>query len=460
MSGSDPGNRNPSPDAATEVEEDFSPVSSRGFAQSQFFAEAGVEDSIFADDQSDFEVEEMKQERHVSKRSQIRHYIVKYFIPLQLGVLVAMIWANADHESYKSFVDCHVFDLFGHNFNIHSIVDDFLMVFFFALATVEVVLSVLPGGALYPPSKAVCPVLGTIGGIIGPASVYLAWYFASPTLSNHVLKGWGVTVATDISVSWLVATFAFGSGHPAVKFLLLLAVADDVAGLIIIACFYTDSVSPAWLGLVLGGLLIALVIRQIKPLREYWLAYVILAGIPCWFGLLLAHIHPALALAPVIPFMPADLSDESNPHSAYHGRRGALTRFDGFWTLPVHIILFLFALVNAGVQVTNIGTVTWMVVVSLVLGKTLGIFIFAGFADSVLGFKLPQGMSKRHLLLVGIISGMGLTVALFIASIAFKDHLALRNEAKFGALLSLLAAPIALTISHAVKIEKRWLADN
>lgn len=444
---------------ATEDEAQFSPISSRGFAQSQFFAEAGVEDSIFGDEPSDFDVQELKIEP-VTKRSQVRHYIVKYFIPLQIGVLVAMIWANADYTSYESFVTRHVCNFMGHHLTIHNIVDDFLMVFFFALATVEVVLSVLPGGALYPPSKAVCPVLGTIGGIVGPASIYLAWYFASPTLTGAVLDGWGVTVATDISVSWLVATFAFGSGHPAVKFLLLLAVADDVAGLIIIACFYTKAVSPWWLGLVLGGLLIALALRQIKPLRDNWLAYVILAGIPCWFGLFLAKIHPALALAPVIPFMPADLSADANPHSSYHGRRGALTRFDGFWTLPVHLILFFFALVNAGVQVARVGTVTWLVVVSLVAGKTLGIFSFAAFSDIVLGFKLPQGMSKRHLLLVGIISGMGLTVALFIASIAFKEVPNLMNEAKLGALLSLLAAPIALTISHAVKIEKRWLADH
>src|SRR5699024_1541828 len=114
----------------------------------------------------------------------------------------------------------------------HWLVNDIFMVFFFGIAAVEIVEAMLPGGALNPPSKAVNPLFGTLGGVLGPVAVYFALsYMIGGDQTEAINKGWGIPTATDIALAWLVARVVFGESHPAVNFLLLLAVADDAIGL-------------------------------------------------------------------------------------------------------------------------------------------------------------------------------------------------------------------------------------
>jgi len=127
-----------------------------------------------------------------------------------------------------------------------------------------------------------------------------------------LLNGWGVPTATDISLAWMFALLIFGAGHPAINFLLLLAIADDALGMAIIAAFYGNPekpVEPVWLLLVLVAMAVAFLLRCLKV--QYWSLYVMLSGPISWLGLILAHVHPALALVFVVPFMPAmhDLPD-------------------------------------------------------------------------------------------------------------------------------------------------------
>src|SRR5690606_37556511 len=115
--------------------------------------------------------------------------------------------------------------------NLHFLVNDILMALFFAIAGKEVWEATLPGGALNDPKKAATPLIATIGGMAGPIGVYILIAFAVGewgTLSN----GWAVPTATDIAFSYMVARIVFGGGHPAIPFLLLLAIADDALGLI------------------------------------------------------------------------------------------------------------------------------------------------------------------------------------------------------------------------------------
>jgi NhaA family Na+:H+ antiporter len=140
----------------------------------------------------------------------------------------------------------------------------------------------------------------------------------------------------------------------------------------------------------------------------------------------------------VIPFIPG----ESNLH-----------KFDHNCSLFVHFGLFFFALCNAGVQVTIIGLTTLNIAVALVFGKFLGIFCFTLVGIKLFRLSLPDGMKNRDLSLTSLICGAGLTVALFVAELAFKDEV-LKGEAKLGALLSVVVAPVAICIAKVAGVRK------
>src|SRR5687767_11232720 len=144
---------------------------------------------------------------------------------LMLGTIIALVWANVDRESYVRFTG-----------RWHFFVNDIGMAFFFALATKEVVEATAPGGALYSPRRAAMPLVAAVGGMLGPALIFvtLTIVLDRPNLE----RGWAIPTATDIAFSYLAARIIFGAKHPAIPFLLLLAIADDGIGLLIIAAFY------------------------------------------------------------------------------------------------------------------------------------------------------------------------------------------------------------------------------
>jgi len=258
----------------------------------------------------------------------IRNLMQDYSLPLLLGILVAIVFANISYEDYNyafgkkgSWEPGHL-SVFGHHVTISFLVNDIFMCFFFGLAAKEVVEAFLPGGSLDPPSKAINPVAACIGGVVGPVIVFFILAVVFDALDafdgkpfSTTVKGWGIPTATDIALAWMVASQVFKSSadgkiHPAVNYLLLMAVIDDAIGLIIIAVYYTDPnhpPQPVWLLLCVAGMLISFGLRKLKV--RWWAVYVILGGVPCWCGLLKASVHPALALIPIVPFMPDSLSD-------------------------------------------------------------------------------------------------------------------------------------------------------
>jgi NhaA family Na+:H+ antiporter len=247
-------------------------------------------------------------------------------------------------------------------------------------------------------------------------------------------RGWGVPTATDIALAWLVARAVFGRGHPAIDFLLLLAVVDDGIGLAIIAIFYGDPAhpaQPAFLALVALGMAAAYALRRFGV--RSWLPYIAIGGPLSWAGLTLARLHPALALVFIVPLLPGPTRDTGwfvdadESHSPLHQFEHQLKRFVDFG-------LFFFAFTQAGVTLEDVGPMTWLVLGSLVVGKTAGIALFGGLAVW-LGFPLPDRMGARELCMAGYIAALGLTVALFVASAAFTDPVLL-GQGKMGALLS------------------------
>ena len=386
-------------------------------------------------------------------------FLLEYSVPLIAGVLLALLFANIAPESYATFLHQWPHPTLPFSF----LINDIFTVFFFGLVTAEITQNGLPGGSLHPLKKAINPIFGTVGGVLMPIAVYLI--VVAITGEKSLLPGWGIPTATDIALAYLVARAAFGKNHPAVSFLLLLAIADDGIGLLIIALFYPNPahpIQPIFLLLVMAGMVTAYLLRR-KQTTSFW-PYLLFGGCISWMGLYLSGLHPALALVPIIPFLPAGhgapaeqaapaefvaVAGQAQPTSV-SGKTAPLDRFEIFFRKPVMLGLIGFGLANAGVSLTAIGPATWAVLLSLVIGKTAGVFIFS-FIATLFGFPLPLGMTLKTLFVAGMIAAMGMTVALFVAGVAFTDP-ALQGAAKMGALFSSGMAPVVLLLAKKMKL--------
>ncbi len=370
-------------------------------------------------------------------------FLFDHSLLLVFGTVAALIWANLAEDSYRRFAE-----------SWHFAVNDIGMVFFFALATKEVFEATLPKGALSSPRQSAVPLLAAVGGMLAPALIYL-------TLT-HVLRepslyrGWAIPCATDIAFSYLAARLIFSSHDAAIPFLLLLAIADDALGLIILALFYPSrEISIAsFVVLMTLAMATAWAIRRAR-VTSYW-PYIAIAGTCAWFALFKGGFHPALALVPIIPFMPHRHADPG----LFVKKQGhdTLTRFEHQWKVPVQIVLGLFGLVNAGVPLAAVGVGTWIVVVSLLFGKPIGIAVFTWLAERF-GFRRATGLTWRDLIVVGTLAGIGFTVALFFATAAFRPGIVL-DDVKMGALFSFAAAPMAMGLAFLLGVGRRRKARS
>lgn len=355
---------------------------------------------------------------------------------LLAGTVAALVWANIDLEAYE-----HV----AHP--LHFWVNDVGMVFFFALAAKEVFEATLPGGSLASPRQAASPLAAAVGGMAAPALIFVI--LASMLGPAELTRGWAIPCATDIAFSAMIARLIFPKGHPAVPFLLLLAIADDALGLMILAIFYpSGALSFASLAAFMAAAVGLAWWLKRRGTRSFW-PYVAGAGSLSWAALYLGGFHPALALVPIVPFMPHGARDLGlfDPREIRHA--DTLNRFEHWWAIPVQFILLLFGFANAGVPFAQIGPGTYYVLAGLLLGKPLGIMLFAAGAR-LLGADLPKGLRTGDLLIVGVAASIGFTVSLFFATAAFPAGSALA-ETKMGALLSFAAAPLALVLSRFVR---------
>ena len=440
---------------------------------------------------------------------------------LLVGTVFALVWANLNFDAYDAFVNGRLWDpaslkvamdegsIFAkiyqwlaywlahdpalpdaiaawnpkdhggneaHHFSFHFIVNDLFMVLFFGIAAKEVSESFLPGGPLSSVSKASMPAVATLGGVLGPIAAFFI-FKAILNPSPDITVAWAVPTATDIAYCWLFAQIIFGRSHPAVTFLLVLAVLDDLIGMMIIAVFYTETVHFQWLGLVVGAIVLCEIMRRMG-VKSFW-PYILIGGPMCWFGLHNTGVHAALALVPVIPFMPhggrdhglfvradeaqAHHDEEGEPHDAHaHGHHDdTMNAFEHFFKPIVDVGLLTFGLANAGVVLSGAaftGAPTWIIFCSLLFGKTIGILFFA-VVGTKMGLSLPKPMNLKQVVVLGCVAGIGFTVALFVTTVATGDNLVLKAAGvdgmlKLGALLSFGAGPIALIMSKAMGLKK------
>ena len=366
-------------------------------------------------------------------RFRVINFILNNSLLLLVGTAAAVVWVNLDQSRYEAIAH-----------SLHFWVNDIGMVFFFALAAKEVFEATLPGGALASPRRAASPLAAAVGGMAAPALIYLA--LASLRGPAELTRGWAIPCATDIAFSAMVARVIFPAGHAAIPFLLLLAIADDALGLVILALFYPSGpLSPVALAGLLAAAVFAAIWLRRRRTRSFW-PYVIVPGALSWAALYLGGFHPALALVPIVPFMPHSAADLGLFDAREERRHDTLSRFEHWWAVPVQFVLFLFGFANAGVPFANIGPGTYYVLAGLLLGKPIGILLFTA-AARILGARLPPGLRVADLLVVGVVASIGFTVSLFFATAAFPGGRALA-ETKIGALLSFAAAPIALVVAR------------
>ena len=358
---------------------------------------------------------------------------------LVVGTVTALVWANVSHETYEPFAHA-----------LHFAVNDIGMVFFFALATKEIIEAMLPGGALESPREAGVPVLAAVGGMAVPAGLYLllVQLLGRPDLA----RGWAIPCATDIAFSYMAARLIFPARHPAIPFLLLLAIADDALGLVLLALFYpTGPLSLARFALLMIPAIGFGILLKRRRVTNFW-AYSLGAGGLSWMALYLGGFHPALALVPVLPFMPHEKRDLGFFDPREHGLPDTMNQFEHWWKTPVQVILFFFGLVNAGVPLSSVGEGTWIVLSGLIVGKPIGVLAFT-FLGVSLGLRAPGGLSYRHTLVLGVAAGIGFTVALFFATASFPPGTVL-DQAKMGALLSFAAAPLAFVLGRMMGLKR------
>lgn len=410
------------------------------------------------------------------------NFITNYSLLLILGALTALVWANVNPHSYHEFVEFKIWDHapIGHlhdghrTLTLHYLVNDMLMAFFFAIAAKEVWEAIaLKNGSLRG-KKAATPLFATVGGMIGPIAVYLglALLLGSETY-DAVKNGWAIPTATDIAFSYLVGRMVFGAGHPAVRFLLLLAIADDAAGLIILAVFYPSAeLMPEWLLLSAGSAIAVYLLANWLPRRmdrrnqlrpnSTWMRKklgfwpYLIAGCASWYGFMMAGIHPALGLLPIVPTIPHADRAFGIFSEAEQYLTDLLNHIEHALKHPVEVVLFFFGLLNAGVEFSAIGAPTWLVLAGLIIGKPIGVLIFGVIGAHVLRLGLPQGMRTSDLFIIGCVAAIGFTVSLFVASVAFPPG-DVQDAAKMGALFSFGAAVLSWLVGKLLRVEKQTL---
>jgi NhaA family Na+:H+ antiporter len=393
-------------------------------------------------------------------------------IILLAAALFALVWANSPfaheyHALWESPVVLGVGD-FVFTRSLHFCINDGLMTVFFLVVGMEIRREI-HDGALSDLRQAVLPLAAAVGGVTAPALIFLATNHGS-----NAANGWAIPTATDIAFAVGVLALLGRSIPGSVRvFLLTLAIVDDIIAVLIIAMFYSSGLDYSGFVLAAAGIVGVLVMRHIGIATAP--AYIV-PGMVVWTGLLISGVHPTLAgvalglLAPVVPMtgrerVLVDLSrathDVNDVSVEEHGRDHAERIARPLQTLrlaqrellpPVvrvqwalhpwvaYGIMPLFALANAGVTLNGIDLsregAQWIalgIALALVAGKPLGVFSVTWILVKLKLCRLQEGMTWRGVGLIALLAGIGFTMSIFIATLAFKNDDIL-NVAKLGIL--------------------------
>lgn len=390
-------------------------------------------------------------------------------IVLLIAALVAFVWANSPWSAgYQALWHTEVNVGLGRYVlreDLQHWVNDALMAVFFFVVGLEIKHEMVRG-SLRDPRAAAMPAIAALGGMVVPALLFLAI-----TAGGEGARGWGIPMATDIAFAVGVVAVVGRRVPASLKlFLLSLAIIDDIGAIIVIGAVYSSDLRPAFLGL---AALIVLVILAVNRAGVLWTVPYLVLGASLWLATFTSGVHATIAgvvlglLTPARASVPvtvargwaADLADEPTAselatmtrlvrHAVSPAERiaHALHPWTSFGVVPV------FALANAGVMIRRDAfdapgavALTIGVMLGLVVGKTAGIAGAAWLAARLGVARLPEGATWGMVVAIAVVAGIGFTVSLFVAELAF-DAGPLQDSAKIGVLAaSLLAATIGGT---------------
>ena len=386
---------------------------------------------------------------------------------LLAATLVALAWANSPfHGSYEALWHTELRISIG-SFEVaedlRHWVNDALMALFFFVVGLEIKRE-LVAGELSDRRNAALPAIAALGGMVLPALFYLLF-----NAGGDASGGWGIPMATDIAFAMGVLAVLGSRVPPGLKiFLLSLAIVDDIGAILVIALFYSGGLATGWLGVAAGLVVLVIALRR---MNVYWVPVYVVIGTGVWFATFESGVHATIAgvvlglLTPARPSDPGGFSDvveeasklpeEPDAHSLRVIRLQAdqvvsvaerLEHLLHPWTS--FVVVPLFALANAGLKIdlSTLGEaatsrVSLGIVLGLVAGKVAGVSGASWIAVKAGWGTLPSGVGWRHLLGASAVAGIGFTVSLFIAGLAF-DAPILAANAKLGVFLGSLGAGI------------------
>lgn len=364
---------------------------------------------------------------------------------LVAAALVALVWANSPwHGAYEDLWHARVnltVGGYGIDDDLRHVVNDGLMALFFLVVGLEVKRE-LVAGDLRDRRVAALPAVAALGGMVVPALLFLA-----VTIGTDGAAGWGVPMATDIAFALgVLALLGSRVPGPLKLFLLTLAIVDDIGAIVVIAVAYTDDLDPVALAVAVGLVLVAIACVRA---RVWSVGVYVALGVACWLATYESGVHATLAgvafglLAPARPLAPGDVAREwaedlSDEPSAAEMRsltavatetvsvaertQYRLHPYTSFVVVPI------FALANAGIRLSGDALsddgarrVALGVVLGLVVGKLVGITLASALAVRLRLTALPAGVTWSQLVGVAALAGIGFTVSLFVAGLAFDD---------------------------------------
>jgi NhaA family Na+:H+ antiporter len=355
------------------------------------------------------------------------------FLLVPIGAAIALLWANTAPESYFQF-----------SLRWSFLVNEIAMALFFALLAQEVFEATMPGGALHSWRKWTLPVVAAVGGVAGAVATYLL--YINSQFEPGLASAWPIACAIDaVATFYVMKAILPRSG--ALPFALLLAIVTDIFGLLVVAprhMVLQTRVGGA--ALVIGALVLAAVMRSLK-VRAFW-PYLLICGTTMWVAFYWEGLHPAFALMPIVPFLPhearkldvfADPRDDDAVHHAEHE-----------WHLIVQPVVFMFALVNAGVILRGYDTPTWGMLLAALVGRPLGVLAATGLALAA-GLHLPRHLGWRELVVVALATASGFSIALFFATGVLATGPVL-SAAKIGVIASALGVLLAFGAAKLLRV--------
>lgn len=406
----------------------------------------------------------------------VRHFA----LALGLGIAVATLWLNLSPRGYYDFIEWRLADLRAPQWLAHyvtipalmapepasltpaSLTSGFLMAFFMFFVGKELWEAlILRHGALSGP-QALVPLGGVAGAVIGAALVWVLVGAAVETAEEASFAvGWQVPLGSDVVLGYIVGRWLFGAGHPALHVLLLVTIACDFIGLLVLGLSYPSGglLRLAWLGLALAASLgvWALYGRRPDPnapesarRKGLHLWPYILAGAISFVGIAAAGLPPALGFLPVIPAIPHADRSFGLFAEAESFLYDPLNRLAHLLVRPLALVLFLFGLTRGGIDLLAFAPTTLTTLAAFWIGKPLGFLAGAVLMAQLARAPLPHGVHLRDLVVIAALVGMGFTVPVLALDSALPGG-GMAESARLGLAISLFAAGFALLLQRLLR---------